>query len=349
VIVDCVGVCEQELQDSQPLERKRTVPFERLLRAVAFGSTDPDVLSSLAGRLARLDQQLSQPYRQALAEVAGGATLQAITRGLVDAVDPQRQIEAARAAAGLPPDAEPTPAQVAQAAQALLRDATAPLATKPALREHLVALRQRFEQVVDTLSKDVVLEATYSEAARDRARETVESFERFLRDHRDEITALQLLYSRPYRRRLSYRDVKALAEAIKAPPRSWTPEGLWRAYETLDASRVRGSGRRMLTDVVALVRFALHQEDELVPFREQVEARFEAWLAQQESLGRRFTDEQRRWLEDIRDHIAASMAIELEDFDETPFAQRGGAGRAYQVFGNELKPVLDELNEALVA
>jgi type I restriction enzyme R subunit len=52
---------------------------------------------------------------------------------------------------------------------------------------------------------------------------------------------------------------------------------------------------------------------------------------------------------DFRDHIGASLWIELEDFDETPFAQRGGAGRAYQVFGAELNPILTELNEVLVA
>jgi type I restriction enzyme R subunit len=53
--------------------------------------------------------------------------------------------------------------------------------------------------------------------------------------------------------------VKALAETLKAPPRSWTPEVLWRAYETLEKDKVRGAeARRILTDVVSLVRFALH-------------------------------------------------------------------------------------------
>jgi type I restriction enzyme R subunit len=86
-----------------------------------------------------------------------------------------------------------------------------------------------------------------------------------------------------------------------------------------------------------------------VPYPKQVEARFQAWLAQQESDGRRFTDEQRRWLEMIRDHVAASLRIELDDFEFAPFAQRGGAGRAYAVFGDDLEPLLDELNEVLAA
>jgi type I restriction enzyme R subunit len=348
VIVDCVGITEQALTDSRPLERQPTVPFDKLLRTVAFGSTDADILSSLAGRLARLERQLGAPDRQAI-ERAAGVPLQAITSRLVEALDPDRQVEAARAAASLSADAEPSDEQVAEAAQELLRQAAAPLATNPALRDQLIEMKRRFEQTIDTVSQDAVLEAGYSEAARDRAATLVTSFEQFIRDNKDEITALQVLYSRPYRERLRFADIKALAEAIGLPPRSWTPEALWRAYETLDRSKVRGSGGRILTDIVALVRFALHQEDELVPFPEQVERRYQGWLAQQEQLGRAFSDEQRAWLDDIRDHIAASFAIDMKDFQYEPFVQRGGAGKAYQVFGDELEPLLDELNEVLVA
>ena len=47
--------------------------------------------------------------------------------------------------------------------------------------------------------------------------------------------------------------------------------------------------------------------------------------------------------------MGASLAIELDDFEYAPFAQRGGIGKAYQVFGKDLQPLLDELNEALAA
>ena len=60
VLVDCVGVCEQELSDARPLERKPSVSLEKLLQAVAFGSTDPEILSSLASRLVRLDRKLGR-------------------------------------------------------------------------------------------------------------------------------------------------------------------------------------------------------------------------------------------------------------------------------------------------
>jgi type I restriction enzyme R subunit len=348
--VDCVGVCEQDLADTQPLDRQPTVSFEKLLQAVAFGNTDPDVISSLAGRLARLDRRLGKHERESLAQVARGTALQAITAGLLAALDPDRQIEAARTAAGLQAETPPTPAQTSQAAQQLIREAAAPIATNPALRQRLIDLHRSFEQTIDTVSKDVVLEAAFSAEAKEKAKGLVTSFEQFINEHKDEITALQVLYSRPYKARLRFEDVKALADAIQAPPRAWTPEALWRAYETLDKSKVRGAGaRRLLTDVVSLVRFALHHEPELIPFAETVQGRFATWLAHQEHRGNSFTNEQHQWLELIRDHIAANLGIEMDDFDYAPFAQRGGLGKLHQTFGQELPGILEELKAALAA
>src|SRR5439155_10836499 len=126
----------------------------------------------------------------------------------------------------------------------------------------LVELRRQQEQMIDAVSADELVEARYSKDATDRARETVESFERFIRENRDEIAALQILYSRPYRQRLTFGQIRELANEIAKPPRRWTPDRLWKAYGALDRSRVRGSARHVLTDLVALVRFALHEDDE---------------------------------------------------------------------------------------
>ena len=103
----------------------------------------------------------------------------------------------------------------------------------------------------------------------------------------------------------------------------------------------------MLTDIVSLVRYAVGADDELAPFAEQVEQRFRGWLDAQEIAGRTFTDEQRQWLEDIKDHIAGSVSIEMGDLELPPFAQRGRLGRAGALFGDGLAPLLDELNLAL--
>src|SRR5439155_286176 len=63
VIVDAVGVTETDLADTQPLDRKPTVPLDKLLRRISFGNRDPDVVSTVAGRIARLDRRLTKEDR----------------------------------------------------------------------------------------------------------------------------------------------------------------------------------------------------------------------------------------------------------------------------------------------
>jgi type I restriction enzyme R subunit len=242
------------------------------------------------------------------------------------------------------------PEQALRAARdKVVHEAVKPL-FDPKLRGLLVEIKRKNEITIDHVSQDKVIEAGFSGNALERARNVVQSFEQFIQDHKDEITALQILYSQPYKARLRYEDIVELADRIQAPPHLWTESQLWQAYAALEKSRVKGaSGRRILTDLVSLVRFAMRQENELVPFPERVNANFKIWLAQQEGAGKEFTEEQRSWLHMIRDHIAANLSIEADDFEYAPFAQEGGLGKVHQLFGSDIATILDEINRALAA
>ena len=231
----------------------------------------------------------------------------------------------------------------------MIKQAVQPLAGNPRLREKLIEVRRSYEQIIDTATQDSVLSGEFSRDATDRARNTVESFRQFIEEHRDEINALDILYRQPYGARLTYADVKQLANAIGRPPRAWTPDVLWRAYEVLDASKVRGSGPRVNTDLVSLVRYALGFSDELVAYSDLVDERFDAWLTQQANLGRNFDNDQLAYLRLIKDHLVANLMVNRNDLMGTPFSTRGGLGRAHQLFGADLAPLLTELTEELAA
>ena len=100
---------------------------------------------------------------------------------------------------------------------------------------------------------------------------------------------------------------------------------------------------------MSLVRHALGQTDELVAYPDLVDERFEAWLVQQQALGRQFTDEQTAYLGLIKEHIAGSLAVAPADLQNPPFSTYGGLGRARQLFGNDLNPLLEELTLVLAA
>ena len=164
--------------------------------------------------------------------------------------------------------------------------------TTPRCAKLIVDIKDKNEIIIDHVSADEVLEAGFSPGALDRAKGMVQSFEQFIKDHKDEITALQVLYSKPYKHRLTFEAVKELADAIEKPPYLWNESQLWNAYAALEKSKVKGaSGKRILTDLVSLVRFAIHQDNELIPFPERVNANFKAWLASRKAGGQaRFTD-----------------------------------------------------------
>ena len=343
VIVDAVGVTESEFSDSYTLDRKRKVAFDKLLDLIGMGDRDPGALSSLASRLARLDRQLSARDRKAIESTTNGVSLPELISGLVRATDPDAAVEAAQQTTG---QEEPGEEAVEQARQELLESGAQPFAANPQLRQLLIDVHKSYEQTIDTVSADQLIEAEFSD---EQAGKLVKSFQEFIQENRDEITALQVLYARPYRQRLRFDDIKELADMLRLPPRAWTTERLWQAYRQLDQSRVRGSGQRALADIVSLVRYAMGEEEELVPFDARAKERFEAWMAAQEAGGGTFTAEQRRWLEDIRDHIAGSVSIELNAFAFAPFNQQGGLARAYALFGEELTQILEELNLTLAA
>ena len=293
-----------------------------------------------------MNKTLEDEEKAEIQKRSGGQSLTAITTSLVNSLDADKHVEQAKKDNKTE---QPSAEQIQQAAEKLIQEAVKPL-HNPELRKVLIELKQMHEQTIDNVSQDKVIEAGFSADALERAKGIVQSFEQFIKDHKDEITALQILYSRPYKARLKFEDIKELANAIEKPPRLWSESQLWQAYAALDKSKVKGANtKRILTDLVSLVRFAIHQDNELVPFPERVNANFKSWLAQQESSGKKFTPDQRRWLEMIRDHIAANLGIDPKDFDYAPFAQEGGLGKVHQLFGSELNKIIDELNGTLAA
>jgi len=345
VIVDAVGVCESDKTDSRPLEKKRTVPFDKLLYSIAAGNRDEDALSSLAGRLSRLEQEIPPKAAEEITAAAQGNSLRTIVNQLLDAIDPDKQEEKAQE---LFNSETPTQEQVREAALNLTQTACLPF-DNPQLRETLIDIKRRSEQVIDNISKDEVLFAGSDEKAKERAGNLIQSFKRFIEENKSELTALQLIYSRPYgKRHITYEQIKELAEAIKRPPYNLAPEQLWQAYRQLEKSRVRGAGPQiLLTDLISLLSFYMGEVETLEPFSATVERRFENWLTEQEKTGKPFNPEQLEWLKLIKEHIVTSLGIEMKDFELTPFYEKGGPAGVYKLFGNRIYQIMQELNEAL--
>jgi type I restriction enzyme R subunit len=348
VIVDAVGVCESDKTDSRPLEKQPTVKFDKLLLGVALGKRDEDTLTTLAGRLARLDRELDSAQRQQIMEIAGGKTIAQMSATLLRAIDPNAIAERATGMPGTSP-AEVAPEKFEAAKKELVLEACAPF-DQPALRDTLVKLKQQNEQTIDTVTSDVVTHQGFDAAAKEKAANLLKSFRDYIEQHQAEITALQILYSRPFKQRLTEKMLKELEKKLRDNHAAWTEDRLWDAFAVTAPGKVKGRSQAgRFADLVALVRFALAQQPVLAPFADSVQERFSEWLMDKAKAGVTFAPEQLAWLNLIREHIATAISIEPEDLELSPFNQRGGLGKAHQLFGEQLPKLLDELNEVLAA
>jgi type I restriction enzyme R subunit len=368
IIVDAVGVCERVQTESRPLEKKPAVSFEKLLDAAALGTTEVAAVESLAGRLIRLERRFDAEVEAEVVQAAKGQTLSQIAKGLLDAVDPDKiQIAAVGPVASpgitvvgpVPPPGvtyvEPTPAQIRDAAEQLVKIALAPLATNPDLRNLLKKIAKAADQTIDIISRDNLIYAGPTQKSTQTSAQLTTSFREYIEQHKAEITALQILYSRPFKQRLTEPMLKELEKKLRDNHAAWTEDNLWNAFAATAPGKVKGRSQAgRFADLVALVRFALEQQPVLAPFADSVSERFNEWLMDRAKADRvagrkAFTPEQLAWLNLIRDHIATSLSIEPNDFDYSPFSQRGSLGKAHQLSGEQLPNLLDELNQVLAA
>jgi len=348
IIVDAVGICESDKTDSRPLERQRTVSMDTLLLGVALGKRDEDTLTTLAGRLARLDRQITRDQAKQFVELSGGHSLSQLSGTLLKAIDPDAIAERATGRAEASP-AEVEPEAMATAGKVLADEACAPFEL-PALRDALAKAKKDAEQTIDTVTVDAVLTQGFDAAAKEKAAALLHSFRDYIDEHQAEIAALQILYSRPYKQRLTEPMLKSLEQNLRDHHAGWTEDRLWDACAVTNPGKVNGRSQAgRFADLVALVRFSLDQQPLLAPFADAVAQRFQTWLKTKAQAGAAFTDEQVAWLTLIRDHIATSLSIEAEDLELSPFNQQGGLGKAHQLFGEQLPKLLDELNEVLAA
>ena len=200
------------------------------------------------------------------------------------------------------------------------------------------------DQLIDEISEDRVIDAGYDNQNSTQSITVIHTFKQFIDQNVDELSALQILYNRPEAEgSLNEDGLIALEESLQQYSNELSCEALWFAYQRRFPNRVQGNVERR-TDLISLIRFAIGENTFLEPFSATVKRNFEEWV-----IGKNFTPEQHTWLKMIRDHIATSLDIRIEDFGYAPFAEQGNGAKVYQLFGDDLDNILKDLTEKLVS
>ena len=328
-LIDAVGVTESKKTTSQPLERKKSVSFKRLLEDVAQGAIDEDTLSTLAGRIAKLEANLEKPDIQKVQDFTQGKTLSKIANEIMDTIDydlienkSEKEIEH-------------------------LRDEAVKPFNQPALRQLLLDLSTKSKLVIDVYSTDEVITSEFSLK---KAQDTVNSFKEFIEQNKDKIDALSIIYNTQYKtRHLTYEKIRELSNklATEIPPLELA--GIWHAYKLIEQDKVKNTTdpAKLLTNLVQLVRFAIGADKVFEDFSSVANSRFELWKGRQIKRGIEFTQEQKELLTIIKDYIVANAYVNADDMQDA-LSDKGGIFKARQVFGQNLDSILDDLSLALV-
>jgi len=344
VVVDAVGVTKSIKTDSRPLERKRAIPMKELLAAVTMGARDEDLFTSLASRLTRLEKQLTDNEKETFEEKANGKTINQTVKDLLNAYNPDKIEDEAGELKRANPEITTTKAHE-MAKENLSKTASSTFSGE--LNGYIENVRKVHEQIIDTSNIDKVTKAQWGDDDADKARDIINDFSEYMEEHKDEIMALSIFYDQPYRlRELTSSMVKDILEKLKMDKPLLAPLHVWQAYEQLE--KVNGkSPKSELVALVSLIRRVTGIDDKLTAYDKTVDRNFQKWVFEKQAGALKFNEEQMNWLRMMKEHIATSFHIEVEDLDYTPFDAHGGRGMMFQLFGSGMNTVINEMNEAL--
>ena len=274
--------------------------------------------------------------------------MKSIVASLFSAINEDAVEKKAIEMANLQWNAEPPEKLLEEAQTQLVKEAASVFNGK--LIEIIDTIRQEKEQILHHDQLDALLRAEWDADAQKNAEALSQEFANWLLENKDHLAALSIFYSQPFRRReITFAMLKEVIEKLRADAPRIAPLRVWQAYSQLENYRGKQPINE-LTALVALIRRACGIDTSLSTFEETVRRNFQDWImARHAGAGEKFNELQMAWLQMIRDHVCTSFHLEREDLDMAPFDREGGLGKIYQLFGESLDGLIEELNEALVA
>lgn len=297
-LVDAVGVSEGGQTIPQPTGP--TPPpypnLEELLERIAHGDVNDDYLNILASRISRIDAKTKDETKKYKFEQLAGVTMQALATRIFYALNPEMN--------ALPPFNDINEPNTER------RALVAELTNSPAARKYLCELNAGYIKTIipgedNLISKGFTIE---------EAQQAVQAFEEYVNTHRDEIEALQLIYSGKPVNRTMLEDLSRILQNANA---QFEPHRLWNSYALVQPDKVKHfkseerEQRNLLTNLIQLVRYAYHQIEKLDTLYVAANQYFSLWCGQ---VQRDLTDEQQQIFAHIKDYIVANGSCTVEEY-----------------------------------
>ncbi len=188
------------------------------------------------------------------------------------------------------------------------------------------------EAIDDVSSKWLIRDGTGKEH---QPEDYLKLFADYVRDNPDQVDAIRILFDRP--KDWGTEPLGELRRKLATTKHRFTEENLRKAHAA--------QYHKPLVDIISMVKHAANEAAPLLTAEERVDKAL-AKLTE----GKTLSPDEQRWLGRIREHLAANLSIDKDDFDDVPVLSReGGWVQANKAFGGRLEGLLLELNEAMAA
>lgn len=326
-LVDAVGVTESDKTVPSPDENDgptETMTFKILLERMTHGELPDRYFRLLAARLARVSSKCTEEQRDEFTARTHGSSMADLSERIFSALDP-------KVSAQLPPYINVN--QPNQERKGLF----APLANNPEARHYLLVLNAGFIKTIIP-GEDTLISKGFSV---EEAQETVSAFEKYCREHADEIEALRILNNNNGEP-LTYQMLNDLKKHLITANAKFNISQLWNCYSLIDRDKVKTRStqeeKEALTNIIQLVRYALGQIERLDSLCSSANQYFNLWYGQ---LQRNISDKQIEVIKLVVRYIASNGAVTIKDIREEDTSQ---AAQLVKAFGN-----IKEANAALLS
>lgn len=330
-IVDAVGVTESDKhipkpgKDGEP--KKKTLSLEHLIEHLAHGDLSDENIALLRDYCASINRRYEN-------DVLHGRHLDIFIADFGFAPRTlANDINKALSSHSL------SPFESASADNSARADLVSCLIGNIQAREKLLEMQRGYY----TYTPDKEDEVIYKGFSKESARSLIESFEKYLKDNKDSIEALRIIYNSE-NTVITYSMLSELRDKLTSANGLFTPFHLWSNYKLLDDEGVveefdKKQNVNALTNLIQLVRFAYGKTAELTSLFTGYLQRFNLYCGQ---VQRTLTDEQKEIMRQIAVYVVNEGAFslpELNSFD-TDLWRRGITG-----FGNNAKVLSVEIQQ----
>lgn len=299
-LVDAVGVTEGEHTIPQPQGGQPPVPsLEKLLEMIVHGDVSDDNLWLLSQRISRINARYEDKERDKFCALAG-ISMEKLALRIAQAVLP------GEGNITLPPYTDINQPNTER--KTLVQE----LVLHVEARRYLLELNKGY---INTLQpgEDTLISKGFT---MEEAQQTVDAFEQYIQTHKDEIEALQIIYSgKPLNRKM----LEVLAETLQNANARFEPHRLWNSYALVQPDQVKHfkneerEQRNLLTNIIQLVRFAYKQINRLDTLSATANQYFNLWCGQAQ---RSLTQEQIDIFRHIKDYIVSNGSCDIDEYME---------------------------------